>query len=93
MADPQLEIYYNMALHGLGLAPTTGVQVPLRRKTGELVDASVTIQKTVLPGPHPKSMLVLESVQSLSPIRKVFVAGPKQSSKDDPSKMVLLNSP
>lgn len=58
MADPQLEIYYNMALHGLGLAPTTGVQVPLRRKTGELVDASVTIQKTVLPGAPGQELLL-----------------------------------
>lgn len=53
MADPQLEIYLNMVQQGIRSVP--GVQVPLRRKTGELVDSTVFIQKAKLPGdlsPH-----------------------------------------
>ena len=49
MADVQLEVYYNIVVQGLGLA-MPGVQIPLRRKTGELVDSSVVIKKTRAPG-------------------------------------------
>lgn len=49
MADVQLEIYYNIVVQGLGL-PMPGVQIPLRRKTGELVNSSVVIKKTRAPG-------------------------------------------
>ena len=48
MADPQLEIYLNMVKQGMRMA--RGVQVSLRRKTGELVDSRVFIKKAVLPG-------------------------------------------
>ena len=44
VADPRLEIYMNMIAQGLKIdAP---IQVSLRRKTGELVDCSVFIEKT-----------------------------------------------
>lgn len=44
VADPRLEIYMNMMAQGLKIdAP---IQVSLRRKTGELVDCSVFIEKT-----------------------------------------------
>lgn len=44
VADPRLEIYLNMVAQGLKIdAP---IQVSLRRKTGELVDCSVFIEKT-----------------------------------------------
>lgn len=49
MADVQLEIYYNIVVQGLSL-PMPGVQIPLRRKTGELVNSSVVIKKTRAPG-------------------------------------------
>eukprot|EP00438_Fugacium_kawagutii_P009597 Skav222515 [mRNA] locus=scaffold2265:319928:320386:- [translate_table: standard] len=48
MADPQLEIYVNMVQQGM--RSVRGVQVPLRRKTGELVDSTVFIKKAKLPG-------------------------------------------
>eukprot|EP00435_Cladocopium_sp_Y103_P052122 s82_g16.t1 len=48
MADPQLEIYLNMVEQGMRMF--RGVQVSLRRKTGELVESQVYIKKAALPG-------------------------------------------
>lgn len=48
MVDPQLEIYLNMVEQGMRMF--RGVQVSLRRKTGELVESQVYIKKAALPG-------------------------------------------
>mmetsp|Transcript_14528 Transcript_14528/g.24815 ORF Transcript_14528/g.24815 Transcript_14528/m.24815 type:complete len:200 (+) Transcript_14528:33-632(+) len=48
MVDPQLEIYLNMVEQGTRML--RGVQVSLRRKTGELVGSQVYIKKAALPG-------------------------------------------
>lgn len=48
MVDPQLEIYLNMVEQGTRMF--RGIQVSLRRKTGELVESQVYIKKAALPG-------------------------------------------
>lgn len=55
VADPRLEIYLNMVAQGLNI--DVPIQVSLRRKTGELVDCSVFIEKTGPPGAGDDALL------------------------------------